>query len=362
MKQALAAASNAPNHRLDWIDALRGLSLLAMFAYHLIWDLAYFGLITRQIPLSPGFKLFGHGIAATFLSLVGLSLVLAHQKHWHWSAFWRRLAVLVLASAVISLVTYILFPDSFIFFGIIHCIALVSLLAVPTLRLPLVALWLLALLILLLPAIAADPHFDQPLLWWTGLGLEQPESNDWRPLFPWGGFAFLGMALMRQGQAWDVLSHLAQWRAKTGLSRLLVWGGRHSLLVYLVHQPVFLGLVFLAAQGLGVSPPQMGDRLEMEARPFMNACQNQCVSAGAAASTCQRLCACVIDEMRSSGLWREALNRPLSAMEQERAQAISRQCSRLEKSDQNGQNLPPKHFPHQKIEKNRELFAYSDVF
>ncbi len=340
MYQTSARTKEISIHRLDWMDALRGLSLLAMFVYHLIWDLAYFGLITRQIPLSPGFKLFGHLIATSFLVLVGMSLVLAHQKHWHWPAYWRRLAWLILSSALISLVTYILFPDSFIFFGILHCIALVSLLAVPVLRLPLPLVWLLALLIMVLPGLAAAPHFDQPLLWWTGLGLDQPASNDWRPLFPWGGFTLLGIALMRQAQTRDLLSQLAQWRAKSGFSRLLVWGGRQSLVIYLVHQPIFLGLVFLAAQGLGISPPQMGNNLEMEARPFMNSCQNQCVSAGAPVPVCQRLCACVVDELRSSGLWREALTRPLGAMEQERAQAISRQCSRMDISGQTDQNPP----------------------
>ncbi|NDA46960.1 MAG: DUF1624 domain-containing protein [Alphaproteobacteria bacterium] len=329
------AGQAAPIQRFEWIDALRGLSLLAMFAYHLIWDLAFYGLITREIPLSPAFKLFGHAIAASFLTLVGMSLVLAHHKGWHWPAFWRRLAWLILASAAISLVTYILFPSSFIFFGILHCIAVISLLAVPVLNLPVLAIWLLALLTLLLPAFAAAPHFDQPLLWWTGLGLDQPESNDWRPLFPWGGFAFLGLALMRQVQNWDLLSQSAHWRAKTRLSRLLVWGGQHSLAVYLIHQPIFLGLVFLLAQGMGSIPMQAEDRLDLEARPFMNACQNQCVSARAEASTCQRLCACVVDELRSSGLWRESLTRPLTEMEQQRVQAMSRQCSRGEKNDRN---------------------------
>ncbi len=327
------AGQQAPIHRFEWIDALRGLSLLAMFAYHLIWDLAFYGLITREIPLSPAFKLFGHAIAASFLTLVGMSLVLAHQNGLRWSAYWRRLALLILASAAISLVTYILFPSSFIFFGILHCIALISLLAVPVLNLPVLALWLLALLFLLLPAFAAAPHFDQPLFWWTGLGLDQPESNDWRPLFPWGGFTFLGLALMRQAQDWDLLSQSAHWRAKTRLSRLLVWSGQHSLMVYLVHQPLFLGLVFLLAQAMGSIPMQAEDRLDQEARPFMNACQNQCVKAGGGASTCQRLCACVVDDMRSSGLWREALTRPLNTMDQDRVQAITRQCSRMEKID-----------------------------
>ena len=130
-----------PSQRLEAIDALRGLALLGMFAFHLIWDLGYFQLAPPDLPYEPGVMGFGHGVAASFLFLVGASLALASRHGVNRGAVWRRLLVISAAAAGVSAATYWLFPDSFIFFGILHCIALSSLLAWPLLRAP---LWLVA--------------------------------------------------------------------------------------------------------------------------------------------------------------------------------------------------------------------------
>ena len=62
--------------RLPFVDAARGVALWAMFVFHLVWDLAQFGWIDRDAIFAPEFRWFGHAIAASFLLLVGVSLVL----------------------------------------------------------------------------------------------------------------------------------------------------------------------------------------------------------------------------------------------------------------------------------------------
>jgi uncharacterized membrane protein len=122
--------------RIPLIDAARGIALLAMFVFHLTWDFSYFGYIDSQIVFERAFSIFGDTIGSTFLGIAGASLVLAHAPKFRARAYWRHLAVIVAAAAAVSLATYIFIPEGFIFFGILHCIALASLIALPFLFLP----------------------------------------------------------------------------------------------------------------------------------------------------------------------------------------------------------------------------------
>jgi uncharacterized membrane protein len=307
--------------RIPALDALRGLALAAMFAYHLTWDLGYFGFIDRAIPTSPAFHMFGHAIAVTFLGLVGAGLALASRRRFSWAHWGKRLALIVAAATAITVATWYAFPNSFIFFGILHCIAAATLLATPFIRKP---AWMAALIgafIFALPFAFRAPFFDQPIWWWTGLGTYDPPSNDWRPFFPWVAFGLFGLAAMQAGLARGLPQWLVDWRAHNPLSRLLVFGGRHSLAVYLVHQPVFLAILFVV--NAFVAGP-----VDPEERPFRQQCEAQCVASGADALLCARFCGCVVTETRSVDLWRKVLTNALSPMERERLDAITQQCSR----------------------------------
>lgn len=307
--------------RIPALDALRGLALAAMFAYHLTWDLGYFGLIDRAIPTSREFHLFGHGIAVAFLALVGAGLVLAARRSFSWTRWGQRLGVIAAAAAVITAATYYAFPNSFIFFGILHCIAAGTIVATPFLRKPAWMATVLAVLILMTPFFVQAPFFDQPVWWWTGLGTYDPPSNDWRPFFPWVAFTLFGLAAMQGSLAHGLPHWLTQWRAGHPLSRLLVFGGRHSLGVYLIHQPVFLAVLFVGVQLLAPAK-------DPEETPFRQQCEAQCVASGADALMCSRFCGCVISETRSADLWRKVLTNAMTPMERERLDAITRQCSR----------------------------------
>ena len=314
-------AQNVSVLRLPAIDAARGYALLAMFTYHLTWDLGYFDLITPQIPASPWFKLYGHCIAATFLSLVGVGLVLAARNGFRLKPYLQRLGMVAGAAAAITLITYYAFPESFIFFGVLHLIAVASIVALPFLIAPIWVTLSVAAGVFALPFVAASQVFDQPIWWWSGLGFEQPNSNDWRPFFPWFGFTLVGMALTQVALARGIPSVIAQWTPRDKASRALVLGGRHSLLAYLVHQPVFMAIVFVASQ-------LMPARIAMEEAPFLAQCRSQCVASGAAQQVCVKLCSCVASDLHSANLWRNVVSQPLTPMEQERVNAITRICAR----------------------------------
>jgi uncharacterized membrane protein len=273
-----------PPARLVALDAARGLALVAMLGFHLIWDLGNFGYIQAEIPYSAGVKAFGHAIAVTFLFIVGVSLVLARARSADWRPFWRRLALIAGAAALVSLGTFLVFPKAFVFFGILHCIAVASLLAAPTLGAPWPATAIAAALASLAPLAFRAPFFDAPWLSWIGLSTIEPLTNDYRPLLPWSGAVFAGVAAAQFWRAKNLASLGAGLKGGA-----LSWAGRHSLALYLLHQPLLFGL-FGALPVLGVAPPAQG------AGDFVKACVTQCEANGGREEICQEACACTAAE------------------------------------------------------------------
>ena len=311
-----------PSQRLEAIYALRGLALLGMFAFHLIWDLGYFQLVSPDLPFEPGVMGFGHGVAASFLFLVGASLALASCNGVNMPAFWRRLLVICAAAAGVSAATYLLFPESFIFFGILHCIALSSLLALPLLRAPLWLLAVIALAALVAPLLIESTLFDAPAFWWLGLGTREPLSNDWRPLLPYFGLVLAGLVAMRWMLARGLPTWLTNWRAQNRAAGALVWGGRHSLLVYLVHQPLFLAVLFMVAR---VVTPQAA--LVPPDDPFVASCTSQCVATSGGQQACRKVCLCISGEIRKEPMiWQRLVGEGLSPADHVTIDGFTRQC------------------------------------
>ena len=140
-----------PSKRIVAIDIVRGIALLAMASYHFTWDLEFFGYTDPGLTAFGWWKIYARCIASTFLFLVGVSLFLAHGKQIRWNGFWKRFAMVAGAALAISVVTCIATPDGFIFFGILHEIALASLLGLAFLRLPALLTLVVAALVIAAP-------------------------------------------------------------------------------------------------------------------------------------------------------------------------------------------------------------------
>ena len=261
-----------PAHRLPWLDAARGLAIGAMFSYHLAWDLASLGLIDPRFPDRAAFRLYGHAIAASFLALAGIGLVLALRRPDPWPGVWRRLRLIAACATAVSLATWFLLPGQWIYFGILHCIALGSLAALPFARAPLGLLCAAIAAALALPLLLASPALDGPAFWWLGLGTHLHQSVDVRPFVPWFGALLAGVALARL----DLLPRAALPRAMGALA----WMGRHSLAIYLLHQPVLLGPLYLIA-ALFAAPPE-----------FAGQCRATCGQTGESPAVCASGCDC----------------------------------------------------------------------
>ena len=307
-----------PDRRWPGLDAARGVALVAMAVFHLTWDLSLFGLIETDPGSAPAWRLFAHAIAGSFLVMVGISLVLAHGAGVRRRPFLRRLAVLTLAAATVTVATWFVFPDTFIYFGILHAIALSSLLALPFLRAPSFLVLAAALLCIVAPELWRSPDLNGPALLWLGLGTAIRPTNDYEPILPWFGYVLVGVAAARL--LLPRLPSLPAWWRDSRIGQLLALAGRHSLTVYLVHQPVLFGLVWLAAQVVGPLPAT--------GAAFRPECEANCQASGQGQDLCLATCLCAEDELKATGLWDRTIRNHLSRDDRQAVTAIVQQCLR----------------------------------
>ncbi|MBN9470256.1 MAG: DUF1624 domain-containing protein [Bosea sp.] len=322
-EQATASAkTSAPARgRIELLDLARGIALLAMFVYHFAYDLSFFRLIRVDVVSDPGWRLFARLIAGSFLAIVGFSLILATRNGLNRKAYAKRFAMVAGAALLVTIGTWFAIPENFIFFGILHHIALASLLALPFLRLPALALALVAAAWFALPFILGGEVFESEWLSWLGFG-PWPYTADFVPLFPWFACVLAGMALGKLALARAPEGDWALWRARSAPARLVALGGRNSLIVYLVHQPLFIGALMLFMQ---LSGPKLPDA---EAVPFLSACQRSCVATGTPKEACERVCSCSMEGLKREELWSRVLADALTPEQTERAREIGLACAR----------------------------------
>jgi len=216
-----------------------------MVCFHIVFDLQMFGHLPFGTTLHPVFYWHARLVAGSFLFLAGVSLWLAHGQGIRWPAFWRRWIKLVAAAALVTVATYVALPEYFVYFGILHCIAASSLIGLFALRLPAAAVAALGAVIMVASYILPDPAFNAPLLRFIGLATEPAMTVDFEPLFPWVGPFLLGLASAKWASARGLLHRRVL--PDTPVLRRLAWPGQHSLVVYLVHQPILIALIWVAS-------------------------------------------------------------------------------------------------------------------
>ena len=315
---ATPAGSATPSRRADLIDFARGLALVAMFVFHFTWDLSLFRLVATDIAAEPGWRWFARCIAASFLVIVGFSLVLATRNGFKARPYFKRLAMVAGAAGLVTLGTWFALPDAYIFFGILHHIAVASVLGLAFLQLPLLAVAGGAITAFALPPLVTSPVLDASWLSWLGLGRQPLSTADYVPVLPWFGWVLTGIVLARLVLASPFGTRIMDWRATSAPTRLLAWGGRHSLAVYLIHQPVFFAVLFLVAR-IAAMPAA-------DARPFIAACERSCAASGQTAATCRPACLCTVDRLKRAQLWDRVLTDRLSADERARMSEIAEGC------------------------------------
>jgi len=229
--------------RIWEIDFLRGLAIILMVGYHLLFDLGEFRGVKRFLGFSTDLSSVAWSVAqyffaALFVVLSGVSSTLSRNNR-------RRGLRLLAVSLAVTAVTYFFDPASAIYFGILQCLAVSILLygtAFEKARPVACAAW--GALVLLLGA--ALPILNKGMAirfdWLLPFGIHSPlySSFDYFPLVPWLGVFLVGAALGKT--AYASKRSLLPWRLPESLVNA---AGRHSLLIYIVHQPVIMGILYV---------------------------------------------------------------------------------------------------------------------
>lgn len=239
-------ADTTPHHRYPLIDAWRGLAILLMAVFHFCFDLAWYRLADFDFYRDPFWLHARTFILSQFLLLVGVGLVFATHRGIAWDRYLRRLVRVGAGAAAVTLATWWLFGHRFVFFGVLHFILVASVLALPLARKPALAV-AAGVAALAVGNLVSAAWFDQPGWRWIGLMTHKPATEDYVPLLPWIGVVLLGIGLghglVRLGPR-----RLSRPRLESqGWVRALALSGRHSLLIYLMHQPILMGLLYPVA-------------------------------------------------------------------------------------------------------------------
>lgn len=246
--------------RSEALDALRGLALVWMTAFHTCFDLAYFGWLHADFYRDPLWTWQRTGILSLFLLCAGAGQALAAAARPDPTRWWRRWAQVAGAAALVSLGSWWMFPRSFIYFGVLHGMAVMLPLAHWAARAGLSARTLLifsvaAIASKFIAAYALSTSVAAPFAVWMnapgpnvlGWVSQLPVTQDYVPIFPWLGVMGLGLVVHARLAAGGGVTR--RW-AGTRAWRALVWLGRRSLIWYLLHQIVLIGLM-TAARALG---------------------------------------------------------------------------------------------------------------
>jgi len=245
--------------RYTVLDALRGTAIIAMIVYHALWDIVYmFGV---SVPW------FGSATASVIQLSIRWAFILISGFSWHLgSKNLRRSLVVLGASAVITLVTYIFTYEARILFGVLSLLGVSMLVTIPLDKIfskihPVIGVVLMSLLFALTYNVPRGyigigniefvelPSFlyCHTVTAFFGFAPVGFYSADYVPFIPWVFMFFIGYFLYRVFERFGVLEVFSAFRIKP-----LEFIGRHSLIIYMVHQPIVYGALWVIFNFIGI--------------------------------------------------------------------------------------------------------------
>ncbi len=223
--------------RLHLLDELRGLAFVSMFLYHTYFDLVEIFGVTLPGIQTPGIHAWQLSIGISFILISGFSCRLSKENRK------RGLIVFGLALAL-TVVTWLVLPSERILFGVLHFLGLSMILysfLAPLLdRVPPYLGIVFSLALFLITYSVPERSYPGGFFFWLGFPSAAFFSADYYPLIPWFFLfltgSFLGKLLLgRELPAFAYRQHL----------RPLAFLGRHTLIAYLIHQPLIYGILWV---------------------------------------------------------------------------------------------------------------------
>tara|TARA_Y100000294_G_scaffold124693_1_gene116059 strand:+ start:525 stop:1208 length:684 start_codon:yes stop_codon:yes gene_type:complete len=219
--------------RIDELDSLRATALVMMLVLNFVTDLNHFGIMNTET--GDQWWWMARIAASLFVGISGVSYFLAHRLEYDFTKTSGRTKRLIFWAFVITIITYIFEPSAYVRFGVLHLLALASIVAFPVARKPEFALGI-GLILLIIP-LSSNSN-----LVWLGLRETGFIAVDYFPLNPWLGIFFIGLALASRIYPEGKPLIEIQWPEKW------LWFGRNTLTIYVIHQPILIGLLVLTGQ------------------------------------------------------------------------------------------------------------------
>ena len=232
------------------IDLLRGIAIVLMVAFHILFDWQFFGL--PGLKLSDSFWYYSPRlIASLFILLVGVSLSISYSRSkkgtsgaFLFGKYLSRGAGIFLWGIVITAVTWFFFPDEYIVFGILHFIGLSIVLAYPFLGMKYRNLFL-GIACIAAGLCLVGMTFPFSYLLPVGFVPAGFASLDYFPLLPWFGVVLIGVFFGNTLYRGNVRRFFLPDCSKNTIAQALCYAGSHSLAIYLLHQPVIIIILHL---------------------------------------------------------------------------------------------------------------------
>jgi uncharacterized membrane protein len=243
--------TNSTYKRFWEIDLLRGIAILMMIVFHILYDLNYFNIYKLEL-YSGSFLIYIYFGGALFLLLVGISFTLSYskaknnltKKQLQLKYLKRGLGIFGLG-LLITFATWIyLGGKDFVVFGVLHCIGISIILAYPFLRFRYQNL-VLGIALISAGILLKNFTFDFYWLLWLGFAPSTFSTVDYYPLLPWFGVVLIGIFVGNSLYQNNVRKFNLKDRSQFVVVRFTCFLGRHSLIIYLLHQPILIGLFHL---------------------------------------------------------------------------------------------------------------------
>ena len=241
---------NKYTNRFWEVDLLRGIAVIAMILFHFLYDLNYFEIYKLSL-YSGYFFIYAYSFASLFILLVGISLSLSYsrsgekltKKELQLKYLKRGLKIFGLG-LLITVVSRLYLNEGFVVFGVLHCIGISIILSYPFLRFRYQNL-IIGVVLIVAGIILKNLTFDFYWLVWLGFIPSQFYTVDYFPLLPWFGVVLIGIFLGNTLYP----SHKRKFKLKdfykSKVIRPFCFLGRHSLIIYFIHQPILLTIIYI---------------------------------------------------------------------------------------------------------------------